>query len=352
MNRMEEIFENAGIASWVKHFLHAPHQFNQPHEADAELIELPGDPDHYLAVTTDTLAEEIIMGLYRDPYTMGWVTVMACLSDLAAVGAKPLGLVVSISIESNRDEAFNNSIAQGMEDACRTLGIYILGGDTNLTPTISLTGCAFGLVPKKNVMTRCGFQPGDEVFITGNVGTGNALGMMRLTEIPEDIFPEKLYRPVANIKEGLILKKYVGCCMDTSDGLLTTIDQLMRINGFGFIIECNWEKILAPEVLELCNKTKTPPWFMIAGPHGEFELLFAISAKDKDKTTSQLKSEGINPIRIGRVQKTPVVSLALPSGRKVNIDMALVRNLLQTVEGDLDRYVREFKKLGKKWGIE
>jgi len=352
MNSMEEIFENVIINSWVQHFLRTPCQFNKPHEADAELIEIPGDSNHYLAITIDTVAEEITMGLYREPYTMGWVTVMACLSDLAAVGAEPLGLVVSVSVEPDRDKAFTSSITRGMEDACRTLGIFILGGDTNITPTISLTGCAPGLVPRERVMTRCGCKPGEDVFITSGVGIGNALGLVRLTKLPDNFFPEKLYRPTARIKEGQSLRNYASCCMDTSDGLLTTLDQLMRLNGLGFVIDCNWERILAPEVMELCNNTKTPPWSMIAGPHGEFELLFTIPAKVVDEVLAQSQFEGTNLIRLGRVQQTQAISLVLPSGRSVNIDMAPLRNLLQNVKGDPERYVKEFRVLGKKWGLE
>ena len=188
MNRMGEILENVIIDSWIRHFRPTPGQINKPHEADAELVDIPGDSEHYLAITIDTVAEEITTGLYQDPYTMGWVTVSACLSDLAAVGAEPLGLVVSVSVEPGRDEAFTSSIAQGMEDACRNLGVFILGGDTNTTPTISLTACALGLVSRERGMTRRGCQPGEDVFITGGVGAGNALGIVRLTDIPDDYF--------------------------------------------------------------------------------------------------------------------------------------------------------------------
>jgi len=352
MKSLNEIYENLIIDAWARHFQHSPHQFNKLHETDAELIEIPGDSEHYLAITIDTVAEEITTGLYHDPYTMGWVTVMACLSDLAAVGAEPLGLVVSVSVEPNRDKTFASGIAQGMEDACRALGIFILGGDTNITRTISLTACAFGLVPREKTVTRCGCKAGEDIFITGGIGTGNGLGLVRLAKLPDTYFPEKFYRPVARIKEGQILRKYASCCMDTSDGLLTTLDQLMRLNGLGFAIECDWERILAPEVWKLCKGTKTPPWLMMAGPHGEFELLFTISTKIVDEVLSQLQSKGTNLIRLGKVNSTPSLLLQLPSGQSVNVDMAPLRNLLQSVEGDLERYVREFRALGKKWGLE
>ena len=352
MSRLAEIYENDLIDSWARHFLRTPRQFNKPHQADAELVEMPGDRDRYLAITIDTVAEEITAGLYQDPYTMGWVTVMACLSDLAAVGASPLGLVVSVSVEAGRDKAFTGGIAKGMEEACRSLGVFILGGDTNTTPTISLTACAFGAVPRESVMTRRGCKSGDSVFITGGVGAGNALGLSRLVKLLDGRFPERLYRPVAYVKEGQILREYASSCMDTSDGLLTTLDQLMRLNGVGFVVECDWERILAPDVLDLCNKTTTPPWLMIAGPHGEFQLLFTVPAKVVDEALAHPQLRAMNLIRVGKVQQTAAVSLLLPSGRRVDVDMAPLRNLLQTVEGDLERYVADFRTLGKRQGLE
>ena len=352
MKDMKEITENLMIGSWARHFSRSPDQLNKLHETDAELVEISKDSPHVLAVTIDTIAEEIAEGLYKDPYTMGWVTVMATLSDLAAVGARPLGLVVSVSVDPARGEKFSDAIAQGMEDASRNLGVFILGGDTNVTSEISLTGCAFGLVPRKEVITRQGCKVGDHVFITGGIGIGNALGLVRLTKNPDSCFPEELYRPTARLKEGQILRRHASCCMDTSDGLLTTLDQLMRINGSGFEINCDWEKILAPPVRKLCETTKTPCWLMTAGPHGEFELLFTIPDKNVDSFLKQARSQGFSPIRLGRVRKPRAISLVLLSGQRVDVDMAPLRNLLQTVSGDLERYVREFKAFGERWGLE
>lgn len=351
MKEMEKILENIAINSWAKHFHRDPRQRNKLHETDAEFIEMPGNSTHYLAATIDTVAEEITTGLYQDPYTMGWVTVMACVSDLAAVGADPLGLLISVSCEPERDPSFIESIAQGMEDACRKLDIFILGGDTNITESISLTACSLGLVNRNNIITRRGCMPGDEVFITGGAGTGNALGLVRLTGLPDTLFPEKKYHPTAHIKAGQILKKYARCCMDTSDGVLTTLDQLMRLNDVGFTIDCQWENILAPEVMALCKKTNTPPWMMLAGLHGEFVLLCSIPKDNVERAKSDLEPEGVQLIRLGEVEETPKITLSLPTGKHADIDMAPVRNLLQTVGGDLDLYVKNLWDLGRQWGL-
>jgi thiamine-monophosphate kinase len=352
MSHMEEIVENIIIDSWAGHFLRSPSQINSLHETDAELIEIPGDPERYLAITIDTISEEITYGLYRDPHTMGWVTVMASLSDLAAVGAAPLGLVIAASVEPDRDRAFSSSVAQGMEDACRAAAVFILGGDTNSAPAISLTSCAIGLVPRRDVITRRGCKPGDIVFVTGGVGIGNALGVARVTNMPDSHFPERLYRPLARLRDGQLLRRQANCCMDSSDGLLATLDQLVRINRLGFLIDCDWERILAPKVVKFCKRSKTPEWLMAAGPHGEFELVFTIPADGVSEFLGVAQSQGINPIRIGSVQQSPTISLALVSGQRVDVDVAALRNLIFEIDGDFQRFLQEVRAMGRKWGLE
>lgn len=346
---MKDIVENSIIEQWAKHFARAPLQLNKPHQADAELVELPDG--HYLAITIDTVAEEITTGLYQEPYTMGWVTVMAVVSDLAAVGADPIGLVVSSSLEPSRDKKFVFEIARGIQDACVELGIYILGGDVNTTPSISLSGCAVGLVRKDKVMMRSGLKAGDVVFCSGRIGSGNALGLARLAGLPAQVFPEELYRPRARIRQGQLIREFASACMDSSDGLFTTLDQLMRINDLGFEINCEWEKILAPEAYRLCRDTSTPFWAMAAGPHGEFELVFTVSAEKVDEFGKAANSRGFSPIKLGRVQSSPKLTLVTSSKQHLDIDMAPLRNLLYTTEGDMGRYMEEFREYGKKWRL-
>jgi thiamine-monophosphate kinase len=352
VNGMGDILENAVIDAWAKAFSRSAAQLNAPHESDAELIELPGAPGDCLAITIDTVAEEIGAGLYREPYTMGWVTVMAALSDLAAVGASPVGVVVSVSAPPGWDPASVDAAGRGMEEACRSLGVFILGGDSNATPAVSLTGCAVGLVPKAHVLTRRGLSPGDAVFLTGRAGAGNALGLVRLAGLSDALFPEDRYRPSARLAAGLALRGRASACMDTSDGVLTTLDQLMRLNGHGFEVTCDWPELLSDDVLRLCDETGTPRWMMLAGPHGEFELAFAVPASKAEVFAEEARTWDPVPVRIGTVREERALTLALGSGRRVSIDMAPVRNLLQTSGTNLERYLGEFERLGRSWNLE
>lgn len=352
MKELEEILENVFINSWARYFSRSPHQINKSHESDAELIEIEDNESHLLAITIDSLNEEISEGIYREPFTMGWVTVMSSFSDLAAVGAEPLGIVIAVSVEPESDEKFREGIAKGMAAACQKLGVFILGGDTNTTPTISLTGCAFGFVPREEKITRVGCQARDVVFSSGGAGIGNAMGLVRLAKLPEELFPENSYRPIARIKEGQLIRKFATCCMDTSDGLLITLDQLLRINNLGFEIDAGWERILTPEVFELCNRMKIPHWFMASGIHGEFELIFTVPSEKVKFFLKAAREIDFYPVQLGVVRQKPSLEFVLPSRKKVEIDMAPLRNLWATLGGDLSRCIEEHHAWGKKWGLE
>jgi thiamine-monophosphate kinase len=86
MYKLNSILENQKINKLLSDFRRSPHQLNKPHESDAEIIKLN---DALLAITTDSISEEILTGLYDDPYIIGWMIVTVNMSDLAAVGSSP-----------------------------------------------------------------------------------------------------------------------------------------------------------------------------------------------------------------------------------------------------------------------
>jgi thiamine-monophosphate kinase len=340
MKSLDGILEIREINRWIRRFDRSPLQRNAPHASDAELVELGGNDDRLLAVTIDTVSEEIIRGIYREPFTMGWVTVMSCISDLAAVGADPLGVVVSVSVEPSRDRAFCDGIAGGMQAACGQSGVWILGGDTNTSPFINLTGCALGLVPRLNPLTRIGCRSGDRVYLSGPAGAGSAIGLVRLAGLPPELSPESVYRPPARIREGRLLRNYASCCMDTSDGVLATLDQLMRLNKVGFVVETDPKSILRSDVAKLADFARIPPWVMLAGHHGEFELLFTVPAARAADFQAEASRMNWSPLPIGRVVRNREIQLSLEDGLQT-IDTGSIRNLFARYGNDPDAYVRE-----------
>lgn len=127
--------EEALLSLYTRLHQRSPDQRNAINETDAEIIRLPDARDSdragqssWLALTTDTVAEEIQLGLLRQPFTIGWFAVLATLSDLAAVGAVPIGLLMSYQLPPQALAADTEQLIRGVEDCVRAHQTYVLGG--------------------------------------------------------------------------------------------------------------------------------------------------------------------------------------------------------------------------------
>jgi len=341
---IERIVENQLIAALACGFTRSPMQINRLHEADAEIIQLPGDGDALLAVTTDSVVEEIASGLYADPYLIGWMTVTVNMSDLAAVGANPIGLLVSEILPKNIPEAFLSKLQQGIQDACSIYGTHVLGGDTNFGEQLMMSGCAIGLISGGKHLTRIGARAGDILYSSGKLGAGNAYAVQHLTSSGNSSDLRIAYRPTARLKEGQLLRRFASSCMDSSDGFISTVDQLMRLNTIGFEIDERWTDALEPTAKQLALECGIPFWLLLAGQHGEFELVFTVPAKAESAFRQTAAQDGWAPLRIGRVIDEPVIELPL-DGRRISLDTARIRNLLPESNGDIQRYLRSLLQI-------
>ena len=245
MHQLKDIIENKIINDLTKSFHRSPKQLNKVHETDAEIIRLENSPND-LAITIDTISEEIKTGLYSDPYQIGWMSVMVNMSDLTAVGASPIGIVISQILPKEIAEDYLIQIQNGINDACKKCGTFVLGGDTNFGDELIISGCAIGTIEKEKYLKRVGCKIGDKIYASGKVGTGNAFAAQKLlfnnqmdsrirgndklenTELKIEFFPE------AKLEWKNILLKYSSSCIDTSDGVLSSLDQIMRLNNIGF----------------------------------------------------------------------------------------------------------------------
>lgn len=348
MSMMDEILENRLIGRMARSFQPPPHRLNRIHEADAEIIDLGGGLESYLAITTDALAEEVSSGLYDDPYLIGWMLATVNFSDLAAVGADPVGLLITITYSSRQDEAFIGRLAEGISDACRELKTFVLGGDTNEGKELHLSGCAVGLVPKDGMVSRMGARPGDRLYLTGPAGLGNVYAFLRLTGSGLQL-PGMSYRPMAKMTEGKLIRRFAGCAMDTSDGVIHTVDTLMRLNQCRFILNDTWEKTVHPVALEVCRSQGLPPWLTLAGVHGEFELCFTLDPQREKELLGQAAAAGWVPRLIGEVAEGDGVFIKTAEGI-LPLDSGYICNLSAQAGSDQKGYIRHLLEYARKVG--
>jgi thiamine-monophosphate kinase len=154
------------------------------------------------------------------------------------------------------------------------------------------------------------------------------------------------FRPVGRLEEGQKLRGLASCCTDSSDGLIASIDQLARLNNTGVVIEASYLDFLHPVAYGICAQNNIPPWMMLAGPHGEFELIFTVSPDKSDMLTMAFLESECSPVRLGQIIAEPVVKMAL-NGKMISIPSAKIRNLFGEVHGITEKYLAGLFKINE-----
>lgn len=320
MRLMNDILENRLLARWAALLPRAPGQVGGLQESDAELVDL-GD-GRLLALTVDAVVEEVSAGLYRDARTVGRIAAVSSLSDLAAVGADALGVLVCATLPREGRERAQTAVAEGLRETLDAAGVFVLGGDTNEAERLSLALAAAGIVPRDGVITRVGARPGDRVFVSGPLGAGGALAasvLFGLGSMREDAF-----RPAVRLREGAALRGIASCCMDTSDGFVATIDQLGRINEVGFRIDARCADLLHPVASAACKSAALPAFPFLASYHGEFELVFTVAPERIPRLEERARALRWTPLQVGVVEEPPGVRFG-----GIEIDAARLRNAIE-----------------------
>jgi len=337
MRLMNDVLENRLLARWGELLPRAPGQVGGLHEADCELVDL-GD-GRLLALKVDAVVEEVSVGLYRSPRTVGRIAAASSLSDLAAVGADALGVLVSATLPHAGREAAQAGVAAGLRETLDAAGVFVLGGDTSEGERLNLAVVAAGLVPRDGVVTRVGARPGDRVFASGPLGAGGALAGSVLMGLGD--MREEDYRPVVRLREGVLLRGLASCCMDTSDGFLATVDQLARVNEVGFRVDAVPADLLHPAAARVRAAAGLPAFPFLASYHGEFELVFTVPPARVAALEARAQTLGWEPIPVGVVERGPGVRFG-----ETEVDAARLRNALETSGGDVTVYLRMLLEAG------
>lgn len=343
----EYAIENKFIEFLVRDFIKSPWQINNLQESDAELIQIPGT-EIILAITTDSINEEIETGLYSEAYLIGWMTVMVNASDLAAVGAEPLGILLNETIPDYLEESLIRNLQNGIKDASEFCKLPVLGGDTNRSSVFQMGGTAIGMINRKRLLTRVGCQPGDILFISEKPGSGNSYAFSILGAKASGFPPSVCFKPYARQKEGMILLDFATCCMDTSDGFFSTLDQLMLLNNRGFLLDLYPQDFIHPETLDFANSLNIPPWMFLAGIHGEFELIFTVPPGKVPQFLERAQISGWSPVKLGSVISKPELQMKIYNVY-IKIDTCWIRNLFDATGGDIQKYIGELIKIDRKW---
>jgi len=261
-------------------------------------------------VTHDTIAEGVHFLPSDPPASVGWKLVAVNLSDLAAKGAAPAGALLSLTIAGEGD--WEDAFLGGIEAACESYGLPLLGGDTVALPAgaprvLGLT--AIGRAGP-HVPDRAGGKRGDALWLVGTVGDGAAgLALLREDRSATGVLVDTYRRPVPQLGAGQALAPHAHAMMDVSDGLLLDARRMAEASRCSISIDLDALPLSSAFVAER-GQDRVARLFAATG--GDDYALLAALPPNVDPETLSLPSR----TRISRIGSFAAggVPLSLTSG--------------------------------------
>ncbi|AFK23332.1 thiamine-phosphate kinase [Pyrococcus sp. ST04] len=264
--------------------------------------------DKWLIITADMLVWRTDIPDFMTPREAGKKVVTMNMSDIAAMGARPIGFFFSLGIPKDTDDKTLRGIARGIREGVEEYGVEILSGDTNDSLEIIIDGGAIGI--GERLLLRSGAKPGDLVCVTGDLGRPLlALALwLKGEKIPKEV-AEKVKNPKARVKEGLKLAKYATSAIDISDGLSKELWEISRKSNVKIIIDpANLP--IHPRVLEIAKD----PVRMALASGEEFELVFTVPKDEVESIDLDFtiigevkEGQGVYIKEKGKIKELPIL---------------------------------------------
>lgn len=193
-----------------------------------------------LAVSTDTLVAGVHFPQACDPFLLGQRALAVSVSDLAAMGAEPLGFTLALTLPE-ADPAWLEGFARGLSQMAAQCAIALVGGDTTRGP-LSLTLSVFGQLPAGQALTRAGARPGDLLCVGGSLGDAAAalplvLGQQVAAGAEADYLLQRYWAPQPQLALGQWLRGRASAALDISDGLLADCGHIAKASAVALQVE-------------------------------------------------------------------------------------------------------------------
>lgn len=255
-----------------------------------------------LVLTHDVIAEGVHYLGTDDPSDIAWKLVAVNLSDLAAKGAEPAGVLIGLGL-ARPDDAWLERFASGLARVLAEHGTALFGGDTTTGAASAVLGCtAIGHVPRGQSVLRAGAKPGDDLYVTGTIGdAGLGLAIAR-GEAPADPALLRRYRlptPRLAMGQGLAAAG-AHAAMDVSDGLLIDASRMAKASGVRI------EIALADVPLSDAAAARLTPGdtgrLAAATAGDDYELLIAAPPESRAALLTLSEATRLRLTRVGRVE--------------------------------------------------
>jgi thiamine-monophosphate kinase len=237
---------------------------------DAAVVRLRAGED--LVASTDAVVEAVHFRFdWESPRSIGRRALAAALSDLAAMGARPLGVLAALAAPATLALARADGLVRGLVDGARRWEAPLIGGNVARASRTSLTLTVLGAVPRGRALLRSGARPGDRIFVTGVLGR-TALAVARARR-----GGRVAVAPEPRLAAGRALARLaaVGACIDVSDGLAADLRHVLAASRVGAAIDPD-RLPLPPGFTAACRRADADPLRLAVAGGEDYELLFTI----------------------------------------------------------------------------
>lgn len=299
---------------------------------DGAVLDIPDDES--IVVTTDCLVEGVHFLPTISPGHVATRALGVNLSDLAAMGAAPRWIFLSLQLSQKQDEQWVSDFSHSLGKMMGSFGVFLAGGDTVSTPgPLAITITAIGSIKKGTALKRSGANVGDEVWVSGTIGDAD-IGLELLKKNKTDIKSNDIESinflinrhlcPEPRVELGKILNQnnLATACIDISDGMLADLGHICSASNVSAIINIDniplsdaAKKLFAYDISNVRKKS--------IGGGDDYELLFCVKPENSGKISSL---NNIIPVcKIGTICKasndkhSPVRVLA-HDGKDVSIE--------------------------------
>lgn len=254
-----------------------------------------------IAVTVDMAVEDVhFRRAWLDPDEIGWRVAAAALSDLAAMAARPIGILASIALADGDAGPYGEAVARGIAGAADDVGAALIGGDLARSPgPLVVDIVALGEAPEP--VLRSGARPGEELWVTGELGAAAAAVAAWLRgDDPDPDARRAFARPRPRIAEALWLAErgVPTAMLDLSDGLAGDAGHLAAASGVRVVVEAD-----ALPIAGVARASADPVRLAAAGGE-DYELCFAAAAGAGGAARAAFEARfGIPLTRVGRIEE-------------------------------------------------
>jgi thiamine-monophosphate kinase len=275
-------------------------------------------PGMTLAVSTDMLVEGRHFLHGADPLQLGHKCLAVNLSDLAAMGARPLAFTLALALPQ-ADAQWLAPFAEGLFALADQHQCALIGGDTTKGPlTICIT--VFGELRPGHALRRDAAQAGDDIWVSGTLGDARLAlaglrGELKLDAATQRQAEQRMHRPTPRIALGLALCGIAHAAIDVSDGLAGDLGHILQRSGCGATLQVDAlpsGPMLGMQALPIRRQ------FTLAGGD-DYELCFTAPRARRDAVQAAAHAAGAAVTRIGSIEAAPGLRLVDAGGRALDL---------------------------------